>query len=69
MKESNLGFLAYNLLNDATALAGILDQHIEDNCIRVNFSYAAELIRNAQISAKQAADELQTILAEKGGEI
>lgn len=68
MKDPNLSLMAYNLLNAATALAGILDQRIERNSINVNFDYAAELIRDVQVSAKAAADELMFIHDEKGGE-
>lgn len=60
--------MAYDLLNAATALAGILDQRIERNQITVNFRYVAELIRNVQIAARTAADELMFIHEEKGGE-
>ena len=68
MKEPNLSLMAYDLLNTATALAGILDQGIERNQITVNFRYVAELIRNVQIAARTAADELMFIHEEKGGE-
>ncbi|MDE7427558.1 MAG: hypothetical protein K2M79_07145 [Muribaculaceae bacterium] len=69
MKENqNLSLMAYNLLDAATALAGILDQRIERNCVRVNYQYASELIRDVQISAKSAASELMFIHDEKGGE-
>lgn len=68
MKEPNLSLMAYDLLNTATALAGILDQRIERNQITVNFRYVAELIRNVQIAARTAADELMFIHEEKGGE-
>lgn len=68
MKEPNLSLMAYDLLNAATALAGILDQRIERNQITVNFRYVAELIRNVQIAARDAADELMFIHEEKGGE-
>lgn len=68
MKEPNLSLMAYDLLNAATALAGILDQRIERNQITVNFRYVAELIRNVQIAARTAADELMFIHEEKGGE-
>lgn len=68
MKEPNLSLMAYNLLNAATALAGILDQRIERNSINVNFTFASELIRDMQVAAKSAADELMLIHDEKGGE-
>ena len=65
MKEPNLGHLAYSLLNSATALASILDQPIVNGCIRVNFEMAAVLIREMQIDAKAAADELLFIDEER----
>ena len=68
MKESNLSLMAYNLLNAATALAGIIDQPVKGNLITVNFRFAAELIRDMQVTAKTAADELMFIQDEKGGE-
>ena len=68
MKEPNLSRMAYSLLDAATALAGILDQRIEGNCIKVNFAYAVELVRNMQLSAKSVADELMFIHEQKGGE-
>lgn len=68
MKEPNLSLMAYNLLNAATALAGILDQRIERNQITVNFCFVAELIRDVQVTAKSAADELMFIHEQKGGE-
>lgn len=68
MKEPNLSRMAYNLLDAATALAGILDQRVEGNCIKVNFAYAVELVRNMQLSAKSVADELMFIHEQKGGE-
>ena len=61
MKESNLGLMAYNLLDAVTALAGILDQPIKGNCVRVNYQHAARLICNAQMTAKSAAEELSWI--------
>lgn len=74
MKEPNLGLMAYNLLDTALALAGILDQTIEGKCIRVNYQFATQLITAVQMTAKSAADELLLIrdekevaLAEKGG--
>ncbi|MBD5302378.1 MAG: hypothetical protein HDS16_05205 [Bacteroides sp.] len=69
MKELNLSLMAYNLLNAATALAGILDQRVEGNCIKLNFAYAVELVRDMQVTAKTAADELMSIHEEKGGEL
>ncbi|MDE7440881.1 MAG: hypothetical protein K2M69_01785 [Muribaculaceae bacterium] len=68
MKEPNLSLMAYDLLNAATALAGILNQRIERNQITVNFRYVAELIRDVQMAARAAADELMFIHEEKGGE-
>lgn len=68
MKEPNLSRMAYNLLDAAAALAGILDQRVEGNCIKVNFAYAVELVRNMQLSAKSVADELMFIHEQKGGE-
>ena len=67
MKEPNLGLMARNLLETATALAGILDQTIKGNSITVNFSYAAELIASIQVAAHSAAQELLFIEEEKGG--
>ena len=58
MKEPNLSLLATDLLSTACALAGILDQQVENDSIRVNFAYAAELIRNVQVSATIVAEEL-----------
>ena len=66
MKEPNLSLMAYNLLNAATALAGILDWR-KEGCVKVNFEYAVELIHAVQISAKVAADELMFIHYEEGG--
>lgn len=68
MKEPNLGLMAYNLLDAAVALAGILDQTIEENCVRVNYQWASKLIRDVQQAAKSAADELNFMHFEKGGE-
>ena len=68
MKEPSLSLMASNLLMAATALAGILDQTIERNCINVNFRYAAELIRDMQVTAQAAASELLFLHDEKGGE-
>lgn len=68
MKEPNLGLLATDLLFAATALAGILDQPLEGNCVTVNYRYVTELIRDVQISAKLAANELLLMQYEKGGE-
>ncbi len=68
MKEPNLSLMASDLLHAATALAGILDQPIEGNLITVNFRHAAELIRDVQISANLAANELLLTHYEKGGE-
>ena len=58
--------MAYDLLDAATALAGILDQTIEGNCIKVNYRYASQLITNVLLSARAAADEL-TFIDEEGG--
>lgn len=58
--------MAYNLLDAATALAGILDQSIESNCIKVNYRYASQLITNMLLSARAVADEL-TFIEEEGG--
>ena len=66
MKETNLGLMAYNLLDAATALAGILDHTIEGNCIKVNYRYASQLITNVLMTAKTAADAL-TFIEEEGG--
>lgn len=66
MKETNLGLMAYNLLDAALSLAGILDQTIEGNCIKVNYRYASQLITNVLMTAKTAADEL-TFIEEEGG--
>ena len=66
MKETNLGLMAYNLLDAATALAGILDQPVKGNCITVNYQYASELVSSMQVVAKSAADEL-TFIEEEGG--
>lgn len=66
MKETNLGLMAYDLLDAATALAGTLDQNVESNCIRVNYRYASQLITNMLLSARAAADEL-TFIEEEGG--
>lgn len=65
MKERDLGFTAANLLDAAISLAGILDQTIERNCIRVNYQFAAELICAMQMTAKSAADELLLIEEER----
>ena len=67
MKESNLSLMAYNLLDAVTALAGILDQRIVNNCVMVNYQFASKLIRDAQMAAHTAADELAFIDSEKGG--
>ncbi len=67
MKEPNLSLMAYNLLDAAVSLAGIIDQPIKGNCITVNFSFAAELIRNVQSTVKSAADELMLMHEMKGG--
>lgn len=61
--------MAYNLLDAATALAGILDQRIERNSVRVNYQYASELIRDVQVTAKSAADELLLMQEQKGGSL
>lgn len=66
MKETNLGLMAYDLLDAATALAGILDQNVESNCIKVNYRYASQLITNMLLSARAVADEL-TFIEEEGG--
>ena len=66
MKETNLGLMAYDLLDAATALVGILDQGIESNCIKVNYRYASQLITNMLLSARAVADEL-TFIEEEGG--
>lgn len=68
MKDQNYSLMATHLLEAATALAGILDQAIERNCITVNFRYAAELIRDMQVAAGAAASELLFIHDEKGGD-
>lgn len=65
MKEPNLGNMAYDLLHTATSLSGILDQTMEGNCIRVNFQFAASLIRDVQELAVVAADELMFIHTER----
>lgn len=61
MKTNQLSLTAYNLLNAATALAGILDTTVEKNQVIVNFADTAELIRDVQVTAKAAADELMYI--------
>lgn len=67
--KQNLGLMAYNLLDAVTALAGILDQTIERNCVTVGYQYAARLISEAQNAAKSAADELMLIhFKAEGGE-
>ena len=66
MKETNLGLMAYNLIDAALSLAGILDQTIEGNCIKVSYRYASQLIANVLMTAKTAADEL-TFSEEEGG--
>ncbi|MDE7411566.1 MAG: hypothetical protein K2M94_05955 [Paramuribaculum sp.] len=67
MNENTLSQMAYNLLDAATALAGIIDQPLKGNCVTVNYQYASELIRNVQMSARSAASELMFINDEKGG--
>lgn len=69
MKEQtpNYALMAYNLLDAAVSLAGIIDQPLKGNLISVNFAYAAELIRNVQSTAKCAVDELMLLHDEKGG--
>lgn len=68
MKEMNFGLIAFNLLDAATALAGILDQTIERNCVTVGYQYAARLICEVQNAAKIAADELMLIHFDKEDE-
>lgn len=65
MKETTIGLKALNLLDAALALAGILDQALEGNCIKVNYQYARELICSMQVVAKSAADELMLIDEER----
>lgn len=65
MKETNLGLMAYNLLDAALSLAGILDQPVERRCIKVNYQFASELINAAQMAAKSAVDELLLIEQER----
>ena len=65
MKETNLGLMAYNLLDAALSLAGILDQPVKGNYITVNYQYASELISSMQVVAKSAADELSLIAEER----
>lgn len=65
MKETNLGLMAYNLLDAALSLAGILDQPVKGNCITVNYQYASELVSSMQVVAKSAADELSLIAEER----
>lgn len=68
MKDPKFGLMAYYLLDAATALAGILEQRIEKNCVRVNYQFASELIRDMQMTAKLVADELMLMEEEKGCE-
>lgn len=65
MKETTIGLKALNLYDAALALAGILDQALEGNCIKVNYQYACKLICSMQAVAKSAADELMLIDEER----
>ncbi len=67
MKEQNPGLMAFDLLDAAVALAGILDSRIENNCVVVNYQFASELIRDMQVAAKRAADALVAAQLEEGG--
>ena len=68
MKETSIERKVYSLMEGALALSQILDQPVDKKgMISVNYSFASELIRDAQLGAMEAAD-LLTFFSEEFGD-
>ncbi len=82
--KADINRWVYDLMHAALELSSILDTYIEKGMVKVDYLTTAQLIKNAQISARIVADELSFIASgdadlselyphlyaqEKGGEL